>query len=70
MLNEEQIENYVKYCMVPRHPEQPLDIDNSVIITTIQRAYIVAGWKAIRDPAKYTSDLEFVLSTHTKNLEK
>jgi hypothetical protein len=66
MLTEDQLESYVKYCLIPRDPKQPLDINNSAIVTTIQRSYVISGWKAMHDPAKYSSDLEFVLSTkHT-----
>ena len=67
MLTEEQMGSIAKFCMIPRDPETPLDISNSIIVTTIQRAYVVAGWKATRDPAKYASDLEFVLSTEKPN---
>ena len=67
MLTEEQMGSIAKFCMIPRDPEQQLDINNSIIVTTIQRAYVVAGWKATRDPAKYASDLEFVLSTAKLN---
>jgi hypothetical protein len=69
MLTEEQMGSIVKFCMIPRNPDQPLDINNSIIVTTIQRAYIVAGWKSTRNAARYASDLEFVLSAakHTEN---
>jgi hypothetical protein len=63
MLTEDRLESYVKYCLIPKDPTQPLDIDNSVIVTNIQRSYVVAGWKAMHDSAKYSSDLEFILST-------
>jgi hypothetical protein len=66
MLTEEQMGSFVKFCMIPRDPEKPLDINNSIIVTTIQRAYIVAGWRATHEPARYASDLEFVLSTANK----
>jgi hypothetical protein len=71
MLTEDRLESYVKYCLIPRDPTQPLDVNNSVIVTTIQRSYVVAGWKAMHDSAKYSSDLEFILSTqNTDKIKK
>ena len=65
MLTDEQMTNYSAYCIIPKRPDQPLSKDNSIVVTSIQRIYVVAKWKTTRDPDQYEHDLNHILSTST-----
>lgn len=62
MLTEEQMANFSLYCMIPRRPDKPLTRDNSIIVTSFQRKYIVSKWRIARDPDQYERDLEYILA--------
>jgi hypothetical protein len=66
LLNEEQLENFTNYHLIPLYPEDILSSYNSILVTTKQRHYVFAGWKETRDPARYKKDLSHVLSTTTE----
>jgi hypothetical protein len=63
MLTEEQLENYTAYCIIPKHPDQPISKDNSIAVTSTQRKYVVAKWKTSRDPDQYERALNDVLGS-------
>ena len=61
-LTEEQMQQFSLYCMIPRRLDKPLTYENSVIVTSFQRKYIVSKWKILRDPDQYERDLEYILA--------
>ena len=62
MLTKEQIANFSGYCIIPRRPDQPISKDNSIVVTSAQRRYIVSQWKASQDADQYERNLNHILS--------
>ncbi len=62
LLSEEQIAKYNDFCIVPKHPDKQMDIDNAVVITKAQRVCVVNAWKNAFSPSEYERMLELVLS--------
>ncbi len=61
MLTEEQMTNFSKYCLMPRRPDQPLTLENSIVATSVQRKFVVGNWRSARDPDQYERDLQYIL---------
>lgn len=61
MLTEEQITNFREYCLIPRRPDVPLSIQNSVVVTSPQRMYLIGRWRKSKDPHQYMRDLRHIL---------
>lgn len=61
MLTPEQMANYSRYCLIPRRPDLPLTADNSVIVTGIQRSFVVSNWKLTKDSDQYERDLLYII---------
>jgi hypothetical protein len=70
MLTDDQITNFSKVTIIPRRPDQPLTKENSIVVTSIQRIYVVAKWRSARDPDQYEHDLQFVLSEISEPTKK
>jgi hypothetical protein len=62
MLTPEQMTNFSKYCLIPKRPDQPLTEGNSIIVTSVQRTYVVGNWRSTRDADQYERDLHYILS--------
>ena len=61
MLTEEQITNNNEYCLMPRRPDMPLSISNSIILSSPQRMYLIGRWRKSRDAHQYMRDLRHIL---------
>jgi len=61
MLTPEQLADFSNYCLIPKRPDQPLTKDNSIVVTSVQRMYIVGNWKKSRDSDQYERDLQHML---------
>jgi hypothetical protein len=62
ILSKEQVANFSNYCIIPKRPDKPLSEDNCIVVTSIQRIYVVAKWKSSRDPDQYENDLRHILN--------
>lgn len=62
-LTPDQMANFSNYCLIPKRPDHPLSVDNSIIVASEQRKYVIGNWKRSRDPEKYVQDLQFILSS-------
>jgi hypothetical protein len=62
MLTAEQIANFSDYSIIPKRPDQPLSQDNSIVVTSAQRIYVVKKWKSARDADQYEHDLNSALN--------
>lgn len=62
MLTAEQTTNFSAYSIIPKRPDQPLSEDNSIIVTSAQRIYVVAKWRTSRDSDQYERDLNYILN--------
>jgi hypothetical protein len=62
MLTAEQTANFSAYSIIPKRPDQPLSEDNSIIVTSAQRIYVIAKWRTSRDPDQYECALNYILS--------
>ncbi len=65
MLTEEQITNFRDYCLMPRRPDRPLSMFNSILLTSPQRMYLIGRWRKTRDAIKYMYDLNHILKPAT-----
>ena len=65
MLTADQMASYDKFSLMPKNPEEPITIENCQLVTTIQRAYVMANWKQSRDATKYASALQFITNPET-----
>jgi hypothetical protein len=63
LLTPEQLADFSNFCLIPKRPDQPLAKDNSIIVTSVQRMYIVGNWKRSRDPEQYARDLQYILDS-------
>ena len=61
MLTDDQKANFPVYCIIPRRPNEPLTKDNSILVTSIQRKFVVGRWKLARDQGQYGRDLTYIL---------
>jgi hypothetical protein len=66
-LSKEQMENYPKYCLVPRNPNQSFSIENSAVVTALQRSYIVGRWKVSRDVDEYQCNVKLMLGNQDES---
>jgi hypothetical protein len=62
MLTEDQLAEFSKFCIIPCRPDRPLSKENSIVVTSIQRIYVVSKWRSARDPDQYERDLNHMLS--------
>ena len=69
-LSEEQIKNFNMYCIIPRRPDTPLTNENSIIVTSFQRKYVMAKWRVTRDADMYEQDLKYILAAPACDLKK
>ena len=60
-LSPEQLRDYPRWSLVPRHPERVLDADNSVLVTNYQRRYLMCQWRTDRCPRTYKNHLAFLV---------
>jgi hypothetical protein len=65
MLTEEQITNFREYCLMPKRPDIPLSLANSIVLTSQQRKYLIGRWRKTRDTVKYMYDLNHILKPAT-----
>ena len=65
MLTEEQITNFREYCLMPKRPDIPLSLSNSIVLTSPQRKYLIGRWRKTRDATKYMYDLNHILKPAT-----
>ena len=65
MLTEEQITNFREYCLMPKRPDVPLSLSNSIVLTSPQRKYLIGRWRKTRDATKYMYDLNHILKPAT-----
>jgi hypothetical protein len=63
MLNAEQVANITPWCILPKKPDEPLSLTNSVILLNTQRKYLLSAWNIHKDKAEYEDLLHRVLST-------
>jgi hypothetical protein len=63
MLTSDQMANFSNYCLIPKRPDHPLSVDNSIIVASEQRKYVIGNWKRSRDTEKYVQDLHFILGS-------
>lgn len=61
MLTEEQIAHHGEFCLVPRRPDRPLSLSNSIILSSPQRMYLMGRWRKSRDAIQYMRDLRHIL---------
>ncbi len=61
MLSEEHINNPGEYCLMPKRPDRPLSVTNSIIITRPQRLYLISRWRKTHDHKQYMRDLWHIL---------
>jgi hypothetical protein len=61
LLTAEQMANFSTYSIIPKRPDQPLSKDNSIVVTSSQRIFIVAKWRSTRDPDQYERELNHIL---------
>lgn len=61
MLSEEHINNPGEYCLMPKRPDRPLSVANSIIITRPQRLYLITRWRKSHDHKQYMRDLWHIL---------
>jgi hypothetical protein len=61
MLTQEQMQNYTKYCILPKFPDRPFTPENAVAVTTDQRLYLIAKWRRSHDVEEYLIDLKLLL---------
>ena len=62
IITKQQLQNYSKYCVIPRRPDEILTVDNIVIVESSQRRYVVGRWKRTEDANQYVRDLALILS--------
>lgn len=67
LLSDEQMANFPKYCLIPRDPAEILSPDNILIVSTIQRAFVVGRWRDTHDNEQYKRDLDFILEAPKRN---
>ena len=65
MLSDEQMANFGSYSLIPLRSEHPLTVDNVVVVTTIQRRYIMGKYRISRDMEGYKRDLKLMLESET-----
>jgi hypothetical protein len=63
MLSEEHIANPGEYCLMPKRPDRPLSVPNSIILTRPQRLYLINRWRKTKDAQQYMRDLWHLLES-------
>jgi hypothetical protein len=57
ILNPTQIEKYSAWAIVPKNPCEVVTKENSVVIPSYQRRFLVSRWKVHRDQKLYEEEL-------------
>ncbi len=61
MITKEQLADFSNHCLIPKRPDLQLTQDNSTIVTSVQRMYVVGSWKRSRDPDQCARDLQYMI---------
>lgn len=61
MLSEEHIATPGEFCLMPKRPDRPLSLPNSIILSRPQRLYLINRWRKSRDAEQYMRDLWHLL---------
>jgi hypothetical protein len=61
ILSEKQMANYTKYCLLPLHPDKTFSSENVVVVTTVQRGYLLKRWEHSKNVQEYHNDLKLLL---------
>jgi hypothetical protein len=70
MLPADQMASYDKFSLMPKNPAEPISIENCILVTTMQRAYVMTNWKQSHDAVKYAEALQFITNPETTVSEK
>jgi hypothetical protein len=59
-LSDDQIGDYSRWSLVPRHPDRVLSADNAVLVTNYQRRYLMCQWRSGKSIEAYKDHLAFL----------
>ena len=57
MIDNTQIESFMTWAIVPKNPSETVTKENSVVVPSYQRRFLVSRWKVHRDPQAYAEEL-------------
>ena len=60
-LSDDQVRDYSRWSLVPRHPERVLSSDNAVLVTNYQRRYLMCQWRTGKSLEAYKAHLAFLM---------
>jgi len=70
MLTTAQVRNFSRFCLVPLRPDLPLTADNSAVVSSPERKFIVGNYRFTLNSEKYQRDLRHILSFRICEQEK
>ncbi len=61
LLTDEQIQDFARWSLVPRRPEEVLAGDNAVLVTNYPRRSLMCQWRTGRSVEAYKAHLAYLL---------
>lgn len=67
LLTDQQMEDFSHFCLIPKDPTKILSAENVLVVSSLQRKYIMGRWRLKQDVEQYRVDLEFILEAPKVN---